>query len=77
MPIQTSTFANTQTTSVLTGLTYVDTLISGATATGKNHIFLEGNVFNSAYISGITAAGYKVTTKYHDMGTYPVYKITW
>jgi hypothetical protein len=77
MAIQSATYANTQTTSVLTGLTYVDTLISGATAKGKNHIFLEGNEFNSSYITGITAAGYKVTTKYHDMGTYPVYKITW
>jgi hypothetical protein len=77
MPIQTASYASTQTTSVLSGLTYVDTLISGATAKGKNYILLEGSEFNSAYISGITAAGYKVTTQYSFMGTYPTYKVSW
>jgi hypothetical protein len=67
-----------QSTTSLTGLTYINELITGATAQGKTFIIVEGPFMNSTMKNILmTTYGYTVTTRYDDMGSYPRYLIGW
>ena len=58
--MQTAEDARTATNDALTGLTYVDTLVSGATAQGLASIMVEAKYLTDDTITAIRALGYTV-----------------
>jgi lipid-binding SYLF domain-containing protein len=58
-------------------LSYIDSLVTGATAQGLYSITVEGSKINSAMITTLTNYGYTVNTFYDTMGTFPRYIISW
>jgi len=60
-----------------TGLTYVESTIGSAASNGLFSVMIEGNYIDDTVTGSIQSAGYGVTKKFHDMGTYPRYLITW
>jgi hypothetical protein len=73
----TSTSARNSANSIVTGMTYFDTLISGATSQGLFQITVDGNKMSPSQITTLTSNGYTVYTRYTDMGTFPQYVISW
>ena len=70
--------ALTGTTTNYTGLTYINTIITGAVANGQSHVIID-----AIYMGDDTAAllygtyGYNVTKRFTDFGMYPQYVIDW
>jgi hypothetical protein len=58
-------------------LSYIDSLVTGATAQGLYSITVEGSKINSAMITTLRNYGYTVNTFYDTMGTFPRYIISW
>jgi hypothetical protein len=58
-------------------LSYIDNLVTGATAQGLYSITVEGSKINSAMITTLRNYGYTVNTFYDTMGTFPRYIISW
>jgi hypothetical protein len=65
--------SNTATSS----LSYIDSLVTGATAQGLYTIMVDGGKINSAMITILKQYGYTVTESFDTMGTYPRYTINW
>ena len=75
--MQSANSAHNSSNAISTGVTYIDTLISGATAQGMFYVIVDGNKVSSSNVTTLISNGYNVTTKYTDMGTFPQYLITW
>ena len=58
-------------------LSYIDSLVTGATAQGLYSITVDGARVNSAMITTLKSYGFTVDTTYDTMGTYPRYVISW
>jgi hypothetical protein len=65
--------SNTATSS----LSYIDSLVTGATAQGLYSITVDGARVNSAMVTTLKSYGFTVDTTYDTMGTYPRYVISW
>jgi hypothetical protein len=65
--------SNTATSS----LSYIDSLVTGATAQGLYSITVEGARVNPQMIITLKSYGFTVDTFYDTMGTYPKYVISW
>ena len=59
--------SNTATSS----LSYIDSLVTGATAQGLYSITVDGARVNSAMGTTLKSYGFTVDTTYHTMGNYP------
>ena len=75
--MQSGSAARTASNTATSSLSYVDGLVSGATAQGLYSITVDGGKINSAMITTLKAYGYTVDTFYDTMGTYPRYVISW
>lgn len=75
--MQTASSARTASNTATGSLTYIDTLISGATSQGLYQVYLEGPFINDAMTASLKSNGYGVEVKYDTMGTYPRYVIKW
>lgn len=75
--MQSGSAARTASNTATSSLSYIDTLVSGATAQGLYSITVDGGKVNSAMITTLKAYGYTVDTFYDTMGTYPRYVISW
>ena len=75
--MQSAASARSATNAVITGFTYIDSLITSATTQGLYSITVEGNKMLPSMVSGITANGYTVNTYTPNNGTYPIYVISW
>lgn len=69
--------AKTNTDNVRTNLTYIETLVSGATIEGQYHVFIDGTYMDDSMSTAVSALGYTITKKVQSMGTYPTYLIQW
>jgi hypothetical protein len=58
-------------------LSYIDSLVTGATAQGLYSVIVEGSRVNPAMITTLKSYGFTVNTSYDTMGTYPKYVISW
>ena len=58
-------------------LSYIDSLVTGATAQGLYSITVDGARVNSAMVTTLKSYGFTVDTTYDTMGTYPRYVISW
>jgi hypothetical protein len=58
-------------------LSYIDSLVTGATAQGLYSITVDGARVNSQMITTLKSYGFTVDTTYDTMGTYPRYIISW
>jgi hypothetical protein len=58
-------------------LSYIDSLVTGATAQGLYSITVDGVRVNSQMITTLKSYGFTVDTTYDTMGTYPRYIISW
>ena len=65
--------SNTATSS----LSYIDSLVTGATAQGLYSITVDGARVISAMVTTLKSYGFTVDTTYDTMGTYPRYVISW
>ncbi len=77
MSLTNASTRRTTATNAFTGLTYVDTTIGTAAGNGLFSVMIEGNYIDDTLTGSIVSSGYSVTKKFHDMGTYPRYLITW
>jgi hypothetical protein len=74
----TATTARANTHSIREALTYINSLVSGATENGEYCVFVDGKIFDDAMAHALSSSyGYNVTKSYNDMGTFPTYKISW
>ena len=69
--------ARTASNTATSSLSYIDSLVTGATAQGLYSITVEGARVNSAMITTLRSYGFTVDTLYDTMGTYPKYVISW
>ncbi len=70
--------SKTTSDNAITGLTYVNSVIPGASANGLYSVIIEGNYMNDTMADTLrTTYGYKVTPKSVDMGSYVRYQISW
>jgi hypothetical protein len=61
-----------------TGYTYVNTLVTGATAQGSYSVVVDGTYMDDTMVTGLTITyGYNVTTLTDNMGTYKRYRLSW
>lgn len=66
------------TTSAQTGFTYINELITGASAQGVSFVIVEDKFITPSMVTGLTGTyGFKVTTQTDSLGTYKRYLITW
>lgn len=66
------------TTSAQTGFTYINDIITGASAQGVNFVIVEDKFLTPSMVTGLTGThGFKVTTQTDTMGLYKRYLITW
>ena len=66
------------TTSAQTGFTYINELITGASAQGVSFVIVEDKFITPSMITGLTGTyGFKVTTQRDTMGLYERYLISW
>ena len=77
MALQSAATSATQSYNTRTGCTYVNTLITGATALGINFVRIDNQYVDSTILGLLQANGYQVTTSYNDIGTYASYLVTW
>jgi hypothetical protein len=75
--MQSGSAARTASNGVTSSLSYIDTLVSGATAQGLYSVVVDGSRVNTSMISTLRSYGYTVETTYDTMGTYPRYVISW
>lgn len=75
--MQSGSVARTASNGVTSSLSYIDTLVSGATAQGLYSIIVDGSRVTNGMISSLRSYGYTVETSYDTMGTYPRYTISW
>jgi hypothetical protein len=75
--MQTAATARNNTNTVRGSLSYVDTLITNATAEGKDHIMVESNLVDDTMVSTLRTNGYTVTSINGTMSTYLRYKVSW
>lgn len=75
--MQSGSSARTASNEVTSSLSYIDTLVSGATAQGLYSVIIDGSRVNTSMISTLRSYGYTVETTYDTMGTYPRYVISW
>jgi len=73
-----ASLARTTADTVRTNLTYVNTLISGASQNGQYSIILEEPFIDSTAVGILTGTyGYRVTLLNSTIGTYKRYVINW
>jgi hypothetical protein len=77
MAITNASTRHTTSVNAFTGLTYVDTIIGTAASNGLFSVIVEGNYINDTVTGSIVSAGYIVSKKFDDIGTYPRYTISW
>jgi len=77
MSLQNASTSRTASNDNLTGLTYVNSVITGATLNGLFSVTIDGNYINDTVTGSILSGGYSVTKKTYDFGTYPSYTISW
>ena len=77
MALTNASTRHTTATNAFTGLTYVDSVIGTAAGNGLFSVIVEGNYIDDTLTGSITSSGYSVTKKFHDMGTFHRYLITW
>lgn len=75
--MQSGSAARTASNTVTSSLSYIDTLVSGATAQGLYSITVDGSRVTNGMVSTLRSYGYTVETKYDTMGTFPRYIISW
>ena len=75
--MQSGSAARTASNGVTSSLSYIDTLVSGATAQGLYSITVDGSRLTNGMVSALRSYGYTVETKYDTMGTYPRYIVSW
>ena len=75
--MQSGSAARTASNTATGSLTYIDGLISGATAQGQYQITLDPRYVNDAIVTTLRNYGYKIQTKNNFMGTNNDYVITW
>lgn len=64
--------------SVRTGYTYINTIVTGASAQGVYSVVIDGVYMDDTMISGLTGTyGYQVSTLTDVMGSYKRYRISW
>jgi hypothetical protein len=74
----TATTAKANTHTTRDSLTYINSLVSGATENGEYCVFVDGKIFDDAMAHALSSTyGYSITKSYNDMGTFPTYKISW
>ena len=64
--MQTASSSRQQTNNALTGLTFLDLLITGATQSGLSSINIDGNLVTSAMRTSLVALGYSVDVRLSD-----------
>jgi hypothetical protein len=75
--MQSGSAARTASNTATGSLTYIDGLISGATAQGQYQITLDPRYVNDAIVTTLINYGYKIQTKNNFMGTNNDYVISW
>ena len=75
--MQSGSAARTASNTATGSLTYIDGLISGATAQGLYQITLDPRYVNDTIVTTLTNYGYKIQTKNNFMGTNNDYVISW
>ena len=76
--MRTATVALSQTNSVTGSLSYIDSLVTAATAQGQYHIVVGTKILNDTMISQLTNTyGYKVSVVKENIGDYSSYIINW
>lgn len=75
--MQSGSAARTASNTATGSLTYIDGLISGATAQGLYQISIDPRYVNAAIVTTLTNYGYRVNTKNDFMGTNNDYVISW
>lgn len=75
--MQTAANALSASNAALTGLTYIDTLVSGATAQGLTSIVVDGKYLNPTSIASLESDGYVVTQRIVDYSPHTSYFISW
>jgi hypothetical protein len=76
--MRTATVALGQTNSVTGSLSYIDTLVTEATAQGKYQIMVGPKLVNDSMIGTlIDTYGYTIQEVTENMGTYKSYLISW
>lgn len=73
----TASQSRTNTDSIRTNRTYIDTLIQNASNEGRELIVVDHGVIDSTMVNSLKSDGYSVTIKQDSMGTYKEYKISW
>ena len=77
MAVTNASTRHTTSVNAFTGLTYIDTVIGTAAGNGLFSVIIEGNYINDTLTGSLITAGYTVSKKNDDMGTYPRYTIIW
>jgi len=77
MALQSASTSRTTSNNAFTGLTYVNSIITGATTNGLYSVIIEGNYLDDTLTGSIISSGYTVTKRFDNMGTYPRYLIGW
>ncbi len=76
--MQTAANARQQSSLALSGATYIDILISGATLSGAYTINVDGTLVSPTEIATLTANGYNVGRRLReDNPNFPTYIISW
>jgi hypothetical protein len=69
--------ARTASNTATSSLSYIDSLVTGATAQGLYSVTVDGARVNPQMITTLRSYGFTVDTTYDTMGTYPRYVISW
>lgn len=77
MALQSASTSRTASNNAFTGLTYVNSIITGATTNGLYSVIIEGNYLDDSLTGSIISSGYTITKRFDNMGTYPKYLIGW
>ena len=75
--MQSGSAARTTSNGVTSSLSYIDTLVSGATSQGLYSVTVDGSKVTNGMISSLRSYGYTVESSFDNMGTYPRYVISW
>ena len=75
--MQSASSARSASNTVTGSLTYIDSLISGATAQGVYSVNVGGQYITNTMTGSLKTNGYNVTVQYDTMGSYPTYIISW
>ena len=75
--MQSGSAARTGSNATTSSLTYIDTLVSGATAQGLYSIAVGGQYISNGMTGSLKTYGYQVQVNTDTMGTYPTYIISW